>query len=130
MAIYNAVKAILFLKNSPNVLEIDLSDLSAIMKDSGRGIFGLGQADGEDSLMKAAAEATNSPLLDGDLSNSKAVLISISAPIDTTLVEVIGAVHSIQDQVHTDVDLIFGLAGDKNTKSSSIAIFATKLEAK
>ena len=123
-----AVQSITDLILIPGIINIDFASVVSIMKNSGRAMFGVGRAIGENRAVKAAEIAITSPLLDFSIQGAKAVLFSASGN-DITLNEIQDAAKIITKNVDPKAQITFGAVKDNNLKKGEIKItvIATKL---
>lgn len=123
-----AVSGIADLILAPGIISIDFASVSAVMKNSGRAMFGSGTAFGENRAVIAAQKAINSPLLDFSIKGSKGVLFNISGQ-DVTLSETQQAANVITESADPKAQIIFGAVKDKKIKKGEvkISVIATKL---
>ena len=123
-----AVQSITDLILVPGIINIDFASVLSIMKDSGRTLFGVGKASGENRAVLASQKAINSPLLDFSIQGAKGVLFSASGN-DITLIEIQEAAKIITKSVDSKAQIIFGAVKDNNLKKGEIKItvIATKL---
>jgi cell division protein FtsZ len=126
--LHEAVQGITDLILAPGIISIDFASVVAILKNSGRTLFGTGKASGENRAIKAAEIAINSPLLDFSIKGAKGVLFSVSGS-DTTLNEIQEAAKVITRNVEAKAQIIFGAIKDATLKKGEIKItvIATKL---
>ncbi|OGZ84049.1 MAG: cell division protein FtsZ [Candidatus Staskawiczbacteria bacterium RIFOXYD1_FULL_39_28] len=127
--LHEAVSGITDLILNPGIINIDFASVLSVMKNSGRAMFGVGKASGENRAVKAAEIAIASPLLDFSIKGSKGVLFSVSGQ-DTTLSEIQEAAKVITKNVDPKAQIIFGAVKDNTLKKGEIKItvIATKLE--
>ncbi|MEK7540692.1 MAG: cell division protein FtsZ [Patescibacteria group bacterium] len=123
-----AVQGITDLILVPGIINIDFSSVLSIMKNSGRALFGVGRAQGENRAIDAAEKAINSPLLDFSIKGAKGVLFNASGQ-DITLNEIQEAAKVITKNVDPKAQIIFGAVKDNTLKKGEIKItvIATKI---
>jgi len=123
-----AVQSITDLILVPGIINIDFASVLSIMKNSGRALFGVGRASGENRAVQAAEKAISSPLLDFSIKGCKGVLFNASGQ-DITLNEIQEAAKVITKNVDPKAQIIFGAVKDNNLKKGEIKItvIATKL---
>ncbi len=123
-----AVQGITDLIVAPGIINIDFASVVSVIKDSGRALFGVGRASGENRAVLAAEKAINSPLLDFSIQGAKGVLFSASGN-DLTLNEISEAAKIITKSSAPKAQIIFGAVKDSALKKSEIKItvIATKL---
>lgn len=122
-----AVQGITDLILVPGIINIDFSSVLSIMKNSGRALFGVGRAQGENRAINAATKAINSPLLDFSIKGAKGVLFNASGQ-DITLNEIQEAAKIITKNVDAKSQIIFGAVKDNTLLKGEIKItvIATK----
>ena len=123
-----AVKGITDLILVPGIINIDFASVVAIMKNSGRAMFGTGKAIGENRAILAAEQAISSPLLDFSIQGAKGVLFNASG-MDVSLNEIQEAAKVITKNVDSRAQIIFGAVKDNTLKKGEIkvSVIATKL---
>ncbi len=120
------VQSISDLINVTGLINLDFSDICAIMRDAGVAHMGLGHAKGEDKAEKATNEAISSPLLETSLEGAHRVIVNITASPDIGLEEIDTATTMVHDAASPDVNLIFGVALDPAMSDEmSITVIAT-----
>jgi len=97
-----AVQSISDLILFPGIINVDFADVKSILKDSGRAIFGIGRAKGEDRAQQAAASAINSPLFDFSAKGAKGVLFNVTGGIDISLSEIEKAAKIITSEINSE----------------------------
>jgi len=122
-----AVQGITDLILVPGIINIDFASVLSIMKNSGRAMFGVGKATGENRAVEAANKAINSPLLDFSIKGSKGVLFNASGN-DVTLNEIKEAAKVITKNVDPKAQIIFGAVKNNSLKKGEIkiSVIATK----
>jgi len=122
-----AVQGITDLILVPGIINIDFASVLSIMKNSGRAMFGVGKATGENRAVEAANKAINSPLLDFSIKGSKGVLFNASGN-DVTLNEIQEAANVITKNVDPKAQIIFGAVKNNSLKKGEIkiSVIATK----
>jgi cell division protein FtsZ len=116
-----AVQGITDLILAPGIITIDFASVLSIMKNSGRALFGVGKAIGENRAIEAANKAINSPLLDFSIQGAKGVLFNASGQ-DVTLNEIQEAAKVITKTVDKRAQIIFGAVKDNTLKKGEIKI--------
>jgi cell division protein FtsZ len=103
-----AVKGIIDLIASPGLINLDFADVSAVMKDAGPALIGIGRGSGPNRAIDAAREAIGSRLLEASIEGARGVLLNVSGPPDLTLREVRLAADEIRARTDIDANVIFG----------------------
>lgn len=103
-----AVEGISELITTTGKINVDFSDIRAIMQDAGTALMGVGRASGENRAKDAANMAINSPLLDVSIHNAKGVLYVVSGGPDLTMPEIADASRVITENIDKDAKVIFG----------------------
>ncbi len=75
-----SVQSISDLITVPGLINLDMNDLKAVMKDAGEALIGIGEASGPGRAMSAAREAMSSPLLENVvIDGAKGLIVNIAA---------------------------------------------------
>ena len=121
------VRSITDLIIKPGIINLDFSDVRAVMSEMGRAMMGTGIASGDSRALKAAEEAINNPLLDdASMAGAKGILINIAGGADLTLFEVDEAANRIRNEVDTEANIIFGASFDDTLEGSiRVSVVAT-----
>jgi cell division protein FtsZ len=116
------------------LVNLDLADISTIMKNGGPAMMGTGVCSEEENRSVIAAErAISNPLLDRiSISGASKVLINITGGMDMTLFEVDAAANRIRDEINNPTaNIIFGSTFKQELEGSIVvSVFATGLEDK
>ena len=116
------------------LVNLDLADISTIMKDGGPAMMGTGTCSEEENRSVIAAErAISNPLLDRvSIGGASRVLINITGGMDMTLFEVDAAANRIRDEINNpNANIIFGSTFKQELEGSIVvSVFATGLEDK
>ena len=116
-----AVQGISDLITLPGIINIDFADVKAIMTSSGSALFGIGKAQGENRIEKAALAAINSQLLDFSMKGAKGVLFNISCE-DVSLNEIDQASKIITNEINPEAKVIFGSVQNEKLKKGEVKI--------
>ena len=111
-ALLAGVQGITDLITMKSYIHVDFSDVTAILKDAGTALFGIGAARGEDRATQAAEIAISSPLLEESIEGAHGALINVAGPTDLTMQEASAAAQLVQDAIHPEAQIIWGLALD------------------
>ncbi|MCQ2913836.1 MAG: cell division protein FtsZ [Alphaproteobacteria bacterium] len=110
----SGVRSITDLIITPGIINLDFSDVRAVMSEMGRAMMGTGIAEGEGRGRLAAEAAINNPLLDNSsMHGAKGILINIAGGDDLTLFEVDEAANRIREEVDPEANIIFGASRDE-----------------
>ncbi len=126
-----AVKGISDVIMVEGLLNLDFADVRTVMSESGLALMGTGVASGENRAREAAMRAITSPLLeDVSIDGARAVLYNITAGYDITGDEIQEIGTTIQDAVHPDANVIFGMVYDETAgEELRITVIATGIDA-
>lgn len=116
-----AVQSITDLIFNSGIINIDFASVVSIMKNSGKALFGIGRAQGENRAVEAATQAINSPLLDFPVKGAKGILFNASGN-DITLNEIQQAAKVITENVDKRAQIIFGAVKDNTLKKGEMKI--------
>ncbi|KFF31018.1 cell division protein FtsZ [Bifidobacterium bombi] len=111
-ALLAGVQGITDLITMNSYIHVDFSDVTAILKDAGTALFGIGSARGEDRATQAAEIAISSPLLEESIEGAHGALINIAGPTDLKMQEVSAATELVRKAIHPEAQIIWGLAMD------------------
>lgn len=117
-----AVSAVADLINAPGIINVDFSDIKAIIKDSGPTLIGIGIASGADRSLKATKAAINSPLLEISTDGAKRVLFSVAGGRDLKMAEINEVAKTISANLDANAKVIFGAYYDRSLKDKSIKV--------
>ncbi len=117
-----AVQGISDLITKTGIINVDFASLRSIMKNSGKAVFGVGQAKGEKRMELALNMAFHSPLLNISPKGAKGVLFSVAGGEDLTLAEIQEAAQAIRKEVSPHARIIFGASYDKTLKPGEVKI--------
>jgi cell division protein FtsZ len=106
------VQGITALIMTPGVIYTDFADVSAVMRDAGTALMGIGKARGESRAVEASRGAISSPLLEASIDGAQGVLLSVSGGSDLGLHEVNSAAEIIAQSADADANIIFGTVID------------------
>jgi len=81
------VKGIVETITLPSLINLDYADVSAIMRDGGVAVIGIGEADTADRVNEAVKQALTHPLLDVDYRGASGALIHVTCGPDLKLEE-------------------------------------------
>jgi cell division protein FtsZ len=125
--LYYAVKGISDLITVRGLINLDFSDVRAVMAETGMAIMGTGRADGKSKGVEAAKRAVTSPLLEElSINGARGVLVNLTGGDTLTLEDVEGAMTYIQKEVHPDAHIIFGAVIDRRMKDElMVTVIAT-----
>lgn len=118
------IKSITETITEPSLMNLDFADLKAVLEKGGVASFGIGEAEGEDRVEKAAMRAVSAPLLDiSDISASYGLLIQITGGQDMTLEEVAKVGELMARHVPNTKRIIWGAKVD-DTMMGHIRVMA------
>lgn len=128
--LYSGVRGITDLMVMPGLINLDFSDVRAVMSEMGKAMMGTGEAEGEKRAVEAAEAAIANPLLDNvSMKGAKGVLINITGGGDMTLFEVDEAANRIREEVDPEANIIFGSTYDKDLEGKiRVSVVATGIE--
>lgn len=117
-----AVQGISDIITLPGIVNVDFSDVRAVMENAGSALMGIGQAVGEKRAEEAARIAINSPLLDLSIDGAKGVLFAVAGGEDMTMWEVQESARIITESIDSNAKVIFGAFRDDNLKKNEIKV--------
>lgn len=102
------VKGIVETITLPSLINLDYADVSAIMKNGGVSVIGIGESDATDRVTEAVKQALTHPLLDVDYQGASGALIHVTCGPDLKLEEfdVIG--RTVSEHLNQEAQVIIG----------------------
>lgn len=109
----NNVRAVTEIITKSGFIPVDFADVEAAMRGKGTAIVGIGQAKGEDRVIKAAEQAISSPLLENTIDGATNVISCVYGSRDNLTLDEFGqAATLIEETVDEDADIKNGLTYD------------------
>ena len=102
------VKGIVETITLPSLINLDYADVSAVMKNGGVAVIGIGEADTTDRVNEAVKQALTHPLLDVDYQGATGALIHITCGPDLKLEEFDTVGRSVSENLSPDAQVIIG----------------------
>lgn len=102
------VKGIVETITLPSLINLDYADVSAIMKDGGVSVIGIGEADTQDRVMEAVRQALTHPLLDVDYKGATGALIHVTCGPDLKLEEFDLVGRTVSENLSPEAQVIIG----------------------
>ena len=123
----NAVRSISELITKTGIVNTDFNDVKAVMLNKGTALMGTGVGNGPTRMVDAAQMAISSPLLDDtSLDGGTSVLLNITSPSNTTIMELNEAACLIEEELGEDGHVIWGqVLRDDDEDEVKITIIAT-----
>jgi len=102
------IKGIVETITLPSLINLDYADVSAIMKNGGVAVIGIGESDATDRVTEAVKQALTHPLLDVDYKGATGALIHVTCGSDLKLEEfdIIGKL--VAENLSPDAQVIIG----------------------
>lgn len=111
------------------LINLDFSDVKAVMRVRGLAHIGVGRGSGENRVAAAVKGAIESPLLETSVDGAKAVLLNITGGSDMGILEVHEAAEQIEEAADEDALFIFGASVKEDIKDEIlITVIATGFE--
>jgi cell division protein FtsZ len=123
----NSVRAITDIIVKIEFLSIDFADIDRVMRDSGTTIIGIGEAEGEDRIIRATQQAISSPLLENRIDNSTGIIFCTFASEDSLELEKFGqAATLLEESSDPDAEIKAGFAFDDTLgEKARVIVIAT-----
>ncbi|MCR4404776.1 MAG: cell division protein FtsZ [Candidatus Acetothermia bacterium] len=124
------VQGITDLVTLPGMINLNLSDVDAVLRGAGMVMIGLGEGKGERKTREALEQAVQSPLLEqGSIRGSTKVIINITGGSDLSLREATEAAALIKQFTGVETDITFGVViKDELHGAVRITVIATGLQ--
>lgn len=109
-------------------INLDFNDLKSTLKDKGYGLFGIGIASEEETIVDAVEKAISSPLLDTKITGASNILLNTSGKVD--LIALNKAVSYIREQAGDNVNIFWGTVSSEtaNTEDIVVTVIATGMK--
>jgi cell division protein FtsZ len=107
------VQGICDLITMPGLINLDFADVRTVMCDAGNALMGIGYSSGDDRAVEAVERALRSPLIEGEMTGAKGILLSIAGGEDLSLFEVNQAAEIVRQRATDDTNIIFGATIDE-----------------
>ena len=95
---------------------MDYADVSAIMKDGGVAVIGIGESDTQSRVEEAVKQALSHPLLDIDYKGATGALIHVICGDDLKLEELNNVGQLVTENLSPDAQVILGARINKDFK--------------
>jgi cell division protein FtsZ len=120
------IQSIAELVTLPGEINLDFADIKTIMENSGPAWMSIGYGSGENRAKEAAHQAISNPLLDISVEEATGVLFNVTGGNDLLLSELNQAAEVIQNVVHRDANIIFGMTTDEKMNTQvKLTVIAT-----
>lgn len=123
------IQSITDLLTTVGQINVDFADIKTIMSYKGICYMGIGQASGEDRLLKATKEAIGNPLTETKINNAKGIIFNVYGSENLGLSEINNSIKLINDVVDTEVNVIFGTVIDDTLEDTvKVTVIATGID--
>lgn len=113
----------------PAFINLDFADVSAVMKNRGNALIGIGMSSGDDKAKEAAKRAISSPLLEVSVAGAKDAIINVTGGPNISLYDANIALQTITQEVGEDINTYLGIAINENLDDEIIVtVIATGFE--
>lgn len=124
-----SVQAIADLITIPGLINLDLADVRAVIKDAGLALVGIGVGRGNNKATTAAEAAISSPLLEVSIKGSNSILVNVTGGLDMSLYEINEIVDLVSKAAGNEANIVFGAIISENMKDEiRVTVIATKCE--
>ncbi len=122
----DSVKGIIELITKVGLVNLDIADLRAVMKNSGIALIGIGESDSDNRAEESVARAINNPLLEIEISGATGALINIMGGKDLKLDEAKTIVETVTKRLDMSSRVIWGAQiNDELEKTLKILLIVT-----
>ena len=113
----------------PGLINLDLADVTRVMKDAGVCHMGIGRASGEDRASVAIKQAINSPLLDTTIDGATGVILNFTGGRGMRLSEIDAASSIVRQAAAPEAEIIVGAVVDDSLEDElMITVIASGFE--
>jgi cell division protein FtsZ len=107
-------------------INVDFADVRSIMEDGGAALMAIGKGSGDERVLAAVRQATQSPLLGVRIAGAKGMLFNVKAGTDFTPHELDYLGDQLQEHCAPDANVIFGVVFDEALKGKlQLTVIAT-----
>ncbi|MEM6263008.1 MAG: cell division protein FtsZ [Bacteroidota bacterium] len=125
----DAARGIAEIITSEGYINVDFADVCTIMREGGKALMGIADANGENRAMEAVEAAISSPLLDDiSLRGARGIVVNITAAEDSLRMDETTAImEHIQETAGMDANIIYGIVYDENMGDTlRVTVVATR----
>ncbi len=127
----NGIRGIIELITKPGLVNLDFSDLTAVLRNSGVALISVGESDSNNRADEAITKALSNPLLDVNLHGASGALVNVLGGSDLTLSEAQKIVNKVNEALNPDAKVIWGAQVDASLgKLLKVLVIITGLSAK
>ena len=124
-----SVQAIADLITIPGLINLDLADVRAVIRDAGLALVGIGVGRGNNKGTTAAEAAISSPLLEVSIKGSNSLLVNVTGGLDMSLYEINEIVDLVSKAAGSEANIVFGAIISENMQDEiRVTVIATKCE--
>jgi len=124
-----SVQAVADLITIPGLINLDLADVRAVIKDAGMALVGIGVGRGNNKGTTAAEAAISSPLLEVSIKGSSSLLVNVTGGLDMSLYEINEIVDLVSKAAGSEANVVFGaIISEKMQDEIRVTVIATKCE--
>ena len=124
-----SVQAIADLITIPGLINLDLADVRAVIKNAGLALVGIGVGRGNNKGTTAAEAAISSPLLEVSIKGSRSLLVNVTGGLDMSLYEINEIVDLVSKAAGSEANIVFGAIISENMQDEiRVTVIATKCE--
>ena len=110
-----AVRGISDVITYPGQVNIDFRDVETIMRNCGKSLIGIGEAEGDNRHIEAIKQAITSPLLENtDIQGARGFLVHFLSGDDITLKEQGEVMNIVKQNANNKTEIIYGFSTDEN----------------
>jgi cell division protein FtsZ len=112
-----AIRSITDLATMPGLINLDFSNLRAVVNKAGRGFFGFGEASGDNRINMVVQETFSSALLqDAEVKAATSCLVNIYGPEGLSYKEVNLIMEAVSKRISLRGNIVFGVTIDQTLK--------------
>lgn len=126
----NSVKGVAELVTKPGLINLDLADVKAVMKNGGLSMIGMGESDTENRAIESVEKALSNPLLSLDIDGAEGALINVTGGPDITIREAQHVVEAVSTRLSDDAKVIWGAHVSKDLgETVRVLVIVTNVKA-
>ena len=129
--LFKTVQSISTLITQPGIVNLDFVDICTILQNSGEALIGIGEASGENAIIKAAKSAIDCPLLKNKIQGARGILFSFMSSENALKKHeaYYEATMIIQEAADADAEIMWGMSLDESFGDTvRVTIIATRFD--
>ena len=108
------IKGISEIITRPGMINLDFADVRSVMEEGGAALMAIGEAEGDDALVRATEEAMSNRLLDVSIMGARGIIYSVTSGPNIPILDIEKGGEIVRRDAHPDVNFYFGTSFDED----------------